>query len=144
LLASQFLYIYKLFTDGLLKNNDAIGTLNEEALIKPQVSSSLVDTIVSGKRFPPVKNAMTQSVVPDESQTKFAEETPEQNNSLGNGLNSNVSSDTSLSVERKAECLDLQSLVKDLETQNQKLSEENEKLLNKLSVQSKVQNNKFC
>ena len=94
---------------------------------------------------------MAQSVMSDEAQTNFAEETAEQNNSLGNGknygnvsLNSSVPSVTSLSVERKAECLDLQSLVKDLETQNQKLSEENEKLLNKLSVQSKVQNNKFC
>lgn len=51
---------------------------------------------------------------------------------------SNISSNSMPSLERKPECLDLQLLVKDLETRNRELSEENEKLLNKLSLQTKV------
>ena len=93
----------------------------------------------------------TTTVMPSESQTMFAGETPEQKNGSENGnihghagLGGDVASGTTLSVERKAECLDLQSLVKDLETQNQKLLQENEKLLNKLSVQSKVCVMTFC
>lgn len=42
------------------------------------------------------------------------------------------------SLERKAECLDLQSLVMDLENSNQKLAAEKEKLSKKLGVQTKV------
>jgi hypothetical protein len=72
-------------------------------------------------------------------QEKLLNRKTENGNIYGHaGLGGDVASGTTLSVERKAECLDLQSLVKDLETQNQKLLQENEKLLNKLSVQSKV------
>lgn len=42
-------------------------------------------------------------------------------------------------LERKAECLDLHSLLKELENRNNKLEAEKEKLLNQLGVQNKVQ-----
>ncbi|XP_046853620.1 golgin-45-like isoform X2 [Xenia sp. Carnegie-2017] len=50
-------------------------------------------------------------------------------------LSGNVSSTC---VERDAECLDTHTLIKDLQTQNSKLTKEKEGLLNKLSVQNKV------
>lgn len=54
-------------------------------------------------------------------------------------LSGNVSSTC---VERDAECLDTHTLIKDLQTQNSKLAKEKEGLLNKLSVQNKVE--KLC
>jgi hypothetical protein len=152
------------FTDSAgLTYNEVAGTLHEIASVKPQTSSSgnepyiptvmtdsgQLDALVSGKILTPVQEVKNTTVPIDRlniSQSRFVGKTPELDTSLGNGniylshvgLGSDVASGTSLSVERKAECLDLQSLVKDLETRNQKLSEENEKLLNKLSVQGKV------
>ncbi len=156
------------FTGVGLTHSELTETLHETTLVKPQNSSSgnrsyrssllkdpgQVDTLVTGERFHPVqevKNTTASLNRPSDFQSQCAGKTREQDKSLENsnihlshvGLGNNVASGTSLSVERKAECLDLQSLVKDLETRNQTLSEENEKLLKKLSVQSKVYSTQY-
>lgn len=107
-----------------------VGTLPEEGMQPLQKAED---------RTLPIKR-------PSETESKFTEKRSEQYASSENcnindnhvGLGRELVNGTSLSLEREAECLDLQSLLKNLETQNQKLSEENEKLLNKLSVQTKV------
>ena len=151
-----------LFIDDGLIHNKLKQTIDKTGLAKPLTSPSRswpephiltvkkdprnIDPTVSGKLFDSLHAVKSDAMLKDwenEIQYKFAAKTSEQDTNIGdaiylNPVGSDVAGGTSLSVERKAECLDLQSLVKDLENQNQKLSEENEKLMKKLSVQTKV------
>ena len=150
------------FIDDGLIHNKLKQTVDQTGLAKPLafLSSSWeepdrltvendpgdANTTVSDKQSYSVHTVKKDTAAKDrqnEIQSNFASQTSEQNTNIGGTsysihVGGNVAIGTSLSVERKAECLDLQSLVKDLESQNQKLSQENEKLLNKLSVQTKV------
>ena len=142
------------FTGNGSTHSKVSKTVDETRLIETPTSSDKgaqhVDIIVSDKNPNPVHEVKSATALSrpskGESESKtFTGEITGTNNSLTSDISlthvdvgSNFTRDTSLSVERQAECLDLQTVVKDLETQNQKLAEENHKLLNKLSVQSKV------
>ncbi|XP_028400066.1 golgin-45-like [Dendronephthya gigantea] len=103
-------------------------------------SPSEVDNGACDKKLRPLalqkenRNSPLKRSIETSTQSVFVASDPDTCLGYGN----EVICTNSLSVERKAECLDLQSLVKDLETKNQGLSEENNQLLKKLSVLSKV------
>ena len=62
----------------------------------------------------------------------------EHSNAMLHGAGNSTLGPKLLSLERKAECLDLQSHIKDLENRNQKLAAEKEELTNQFRVQIKV------
>ena len=98
---------------------------------KPPASESTSSSSGTGVKHLSENTRLGDAASPVDTNLEYSHE-------MLHGAGNNALGPKLLSLERKAECLDLPSHIKDLENRNQKLAAEKEELTNQFRVQIKV------